>query len=252
MLGGRFVIPGRSVDAHVAFTDRRGGFSEGPFSSFNLARHVGDVDSAVTANRAALGSVLGLQADRLSFTSQVHGTRVHMVDLDSSSASVPATVVEADAQVTGEERVGLVVMVADCTPVVLADPDAGLVAVAHAGRRGMADGVVGAVLEAMERRGATRVSAIVGPSICGRCYEVPDELRHEVAALHPVAGAITWSGTPALDVSAGVVSQLADRGVRIVHWDRSCTFEDPDLFSYRRDGATGRFAGIGWLAPHPD
>ncbi|WAL41080.1 MULTISPECIES: peptidoglycan editing factor PgeF [Brevibacterium] len=241
MLHSRFVASGSRGSAHIAFTDRRGGYSASGHSSLNLARHVGDAPEAVAANRAALASVLGLQAERLSFTEQVHGTAVHR----AAAAAGPG--VRADAQVSTVPGLALVVMVADCTPVVLADPDAGVVAVAHAGRRGMADGVVPAVLAALESAGASAPVAYIGPSICSRCYEVPAALRAEVAAAEPVAAAVSHSGTPALDVAAGVAEQLARGGAAIAHWAPECTFEDTQLFSYRRDGRTGRFAGIAWL-----
>ncbi len=245
MLHSRFVASGTQGSAHIAFTDRWGGYSAAEFSSLNLGRGVGDSDEMVSANRAALASVLGLQGDRLSFTHQVHGTAVHTADSD---APAPA-VARADAQLTRAGRLGLVVLVADCTPVVLADPDAGLVAVAHAGRRGMADGVIGAVCDEMEAAGAGHITAFIGPSICPRCYEVPSALRAEVAAVAPVAASVSRTGTPALDVAAGVAEQLSQRGADIADWSSSCTFEHPDLFSYRRDGVTGRAAGIVWFEP---
>lgn len=249
MLSHRYVIAGRSADAHVALTDRRGGYSTAPYESLNLARHVGDEESNVAANRAALASVLGLQADRLSFTNQVHGTAVHTVKASPDTVSLTGEqAATADAQLTAAHGIGLVVLVADCTPVVLADPDAGLVATVHAGRAGMVGGVVGAAVAALHAAGARSLRAIVGPSICPRCYEVPAGLRDEVAAVEPVTASVTRSGTPALDVAAGVVAQLTRHDVAIDHWAHECTYETPGLFSYRRDGDTGRFAGVGWLA----
>ena len=111
MLHSRFVVPGTRRVAHAAFSDRWGGYSVPPYNSLNLGRGVGDDDSAVTANRNMLAQVLGLQADRLSFTSQVHGTAVHSVDLDELNASVPLDTVEADAQVTSSTHLGLAVLV---------------------------------------------------------------------------------------------------------------------------------------------
>nr|WP_320109114.1 laccase domain-containing protein [Brevibacterium sp. JSBI002] len=131
MLRSRFVIPGGRT-AHIAFTDRHGGYSSGDFSSFNLARHVGDDDELVAANRAALAQVIGLSGERLSFVSQVHGTDVHIID---DEAQLRHTPVEADAQLTTVPGLGLAIMVADCTPVMLADADAGVIAAVHAGAR---------------------------------------------------------------------------------------------------------------------
>ncbi|MCK1804142.1 peptidoglycan editing factor PgeF [Nocardia zapadnayensis] len=250
MLQSRFVLSGDRFTAHAAFTDRRGGYSAAAFDSFNLAHHVGDAEEHVAANRSMLATVLELQADRLSFVSQVHGTAVHRIDLPDPSASVPAPAVVADAQITTSADLGLVVQVADCTPVLLADVTAGVIGAVHAGRKGMADGVVPAALEAMAAAGAERITAVIGPSICPRCYEVPEELRAEVAAAEPVTASVSAHGTPALDVAAGVAEQLRRAGAAIHQWVPTCTAEDPGLYSYRRDGVTGRFAGVIWLRAH--
>lgn len=254
MLLNRFTLaPGRGSGgrrAHIAVTDRRGGYSTGAHGSLNLARHVGDDPAAVAANRSLVGQALGLA--RLSYVSQVHGTDVHEVD-EAEAASLTAqgaeeeTAVRADAQVTGVPGVGLAILVADCTPVMLADPDAGVVGVAHAGRRGMADGVVPAVVAAMRDLGADRIRAVIGPSVSPRHYEVPAALREEVAVAEPVTASVSASGTPALDVAAGVAEQLHRAGAELVHWSPLCTFASEELFSYRREAVTGRFAGIVWL-----
>ncbi|MCT1551498.1 peptidoglycan editing factor PgeF [Brevibacterium casei] len=242
MLHSRFVVPGRST-AHVAFTDRHGGYSSGDFSSFNLARHVGDDEELVAANRSALAQVLGLSAERLSFVSQVHGTAVHHV---TDTAAIRAGA-EADAQVSALAGVGLVIMVADCTPILLADTEAGVIGAVHAGRPGMAAGIVPETLAAMRDLGAREIHAVIGPSVCPRCYEVPASLRDEVAAVEPVAASVSVSGTPALDVAGAVAEQLRREGAVIDHFSRTCSRESEDLYSYRRSRRTGRFAGVVWL-----
>ncbi|WP_137826372.1 peptidoglycan editing factor PgeF [Brevibacterium sp. 2SA] len=242
MLHSRFVVPGRQT-AHVAFTDRHGGYSSGDFSSFNLARHVGDDEELVAANRSALAQVLGLSAERLSFVSQVHGTAVHEVTAPADARAGA----EADAQVTAQPGIGLVIMVADCTPVLLADTEAGVIGAVHAGRPGMAAGVVPETLARMRALGAETIHAVIGPSVCPRCYEVPAELRDEVAAVEPVAASVSVSGTPALDVAGAVAEQLRREGAVIDHFSRTCTKESEDLYSYRRQQRTGRFAGVIWL-----
>lgn len=251
MLGHRLDLVGAAGRAHLAFTDRHGGYGAGPYGSFNLALHVGDEPSTVAANRALLGQALGL--DRISYVDQVHGTTVHPITADTvtgdSAGSGDAPPPQADAQVTTLPGVGLAILVADCTPVLLAAPDEGVVAAVHAGRRGMADGVVDATVRAMRERGATRIEAAIGPSIGPRSYEVPLDLRDEVAAAHPVTASVTRWGTPALDVAGGVAEQLRGAGVGIAHWSGACTAESSDLFSYRRDGTTGRFAGVVWFTP---
>jgi copper oxidase (laccase) domain-containing protein len=113
----------------------------------------------------------------------------------------------------------------------------------------MAAGVVPALIAAMAAAGAEvgRMHAIVGPSICGRCYEVPAGMRAEVAAAVPGSACTTRAGTPGIDVRAGLRGQLAGLGVASVAHDLRCTAESAELFSYRRDGTTGRFAGLIWL-----
>jgi copper oxidase (laccase) domain-containing protein len=133
--------------------------------------------------------------------------------------------------------------------VLLADPEAGVTGAAHAGRPGLVAGVVPAAVEAMAALGARpeRIVARLGPTVCGRCYEVPAALREEAAATVPAARATTSWGTPALDIAAGVRDQLEALGV----WDFTppavCTLESPDHFSYRRERTTGRLASYVWL-----
>jgi YfiH family protein len=170
---------------------------------------------------------------------QCHGRDVVAVDGPWSAAGPPP----ADGVVTATAGVALAVLVADCTPVLLADPGAGVVGAVHAGRPGMTSGIVESAVQRMRDLGARDLSAVVGPSICARCYEVPQELRAEAAAVVPESAARSWTGTPAVDVATGVVAQLVANDVA-VQWVPGCAREDPSLFSYRRDGRTGRFAGV--------
>lgn len=224
-----------------ALTDASGGVSAPPWTGANLGEHVGDDPASVAANRADVAGQAGVAADRLVVAHQVHGTDVAVVD-----GPWPGRPLDADGLVTAEPGLLLAVLVADCVPVMVAAPREGVVAVAHAGRRGMADGIVPATVAAMRRLGATELLATVGPSVCARCYEVPDSLRAEVAARHPVTASVSRTGTPALDVAAGVLEQLALAGAQVAVVP-GCTAEDPDLYSFRRDGTTGRFAGLAWL-----
>lgn len=185
----------------------------------------------------------GLRFARLN---QVHGADVHVVD-EVPEAGPLDDVPTADAQVTALPGVGLMVRVADCVPVVLADPIAGVIGVVHAGRPGMALDVTTRAVEAMARLGATDVVGWIGPHVCGGCYEVPEQMRADVAGDVPASYAETTWGTPALDLGAGVRSQLEAAGVRVVDAS-ACTREDEALHSYRRDGAdAGRFAGLVWM-----
>ncbi|AJE40281.1 peptidoglycan editing factor PgeF [Streptomyces nodosus] len=231
--------------AHFAFTDRWGGVSAAPYEEFNLGGAVGDDPDAVRTNRERAARSLGLDPDLVVWMNQVHGPDVAVVDAPWGERPVP----EVDAIVTVRRGLALAVLTADCTPVLLADPVAGVVAAAHAGRPGMVAGVVPAAVRAMMELGAepSRVVARTGPAVCGRCYEVPEAMRAEVSAVEPAAHSETSWGTPAVDVTAGVHAQLERLGVPDREQSPVCTRESADHFSYRRDRTTGRLAGYVWL-----
>lgn len=230
--------------AHFAFTDRWGGVSAAPYEALNLGGAVGDDPAAVTANRALAAGRLGLDAERVVWMNQVHGRQVAVVEGPWRQQAPPV-----DGVVTARPGLALAVLTADCTPVLLADPSAGVVGAAHAGRPGLVAGVVPATVERMVGLGAdpARVVAWTGPSVCGGCYEVPEQMRAEVCAAVPEAHAVTRQGTPAVDVAAGVRAQLAGAGVTAVRDTGVCTRESADHFSYRRDRVTGRLASYVWL-----
>jgi YfiH family protein len=231
--------------AHFAFTDRWGGVSAAPYEELNLGGAVGDEPEAVRANRDIAAKSLGLDPGRVVWMNQVHGADVAVVDEPWGEQPVP----EVDAIVTARRGLALAVLTADCVPVLLADPVAGIAAAAHAGRPGMVKGVVPAAVRAMVQLGAEpgRIVARTGPAVCGRCYEVPEAMRAEVAAVEPAAHAETSWGTSAVDVSAGVHAQLDRLGVGDRARAPECTLESGDHFSYRRDRTTGRLAGYVWL-----
>jgi hypothetical protein len=234
----------RAVRPRRVVTDRRGGRSSSPYDSFNLGDHVGDRPEDVAANRARAARELGVAVDRLVWMEQVHGATVTVVDGPRESP-VPAS----DAMVTATPGLVLGVLAADCVPVLLADPVAGVVAAAHAGREGVRLGVVGAALAAMADLGARpeRTSALLGPAVCGACYEVPAGLAAEVERVAPGSAVRTRRGTPGLDLRAGLDGVLRRLGLPEVVHDPRCTVEDRRLFSYRRDRTTGRQAGLVWL-----
>ncbi len=231
--------------AHFAFTDRWGGVSAAPYEELNLGGAVGDDPGAVLTNRELAAKSLGLGPGEVVWMNQVHGADVVVVDGPWRDRPVP----DVDAIVTAQRGLALAVLTADCVPVLLADPVAGIVGAAHAGRPGMIAGVVPAALRAMTDLGAepSRIIARTGPAVCGRCYEVPEAMRAEVAAVEPTAYAETSWGTPAVDVAAGVHAQLGRLGVRDREQSPVCTLESRDHFSYRRDRTTGRLAGYVWL-----
>ena len=231
--------------AHFAFTDRWGGVSAVPYDGLNLGGAVGDDPAAVLANRVLAARSLGRDPERVVWMNQVHGREVAVVDAPWGDAPAPAV----DALVTTRADLTLAVLTADCLPVLLADPVAGVAAAAHSGRPGLVAGVVPATVEAMTARGAdpARITALLGPAVCGKCYEVPAALRAEVSAVVPEAYAETSWGTPAVDIAAGVRAQLARAGVPSAAGSDVCTLESADHFSYRRDRVTGRLAGYVWL-----
>ena len=231
--------------AHFAFTDRWGGVSAVPYEELNLGGAVGDDLDAVRTNRDLAAKSLGLDPDRVVWMNQVHGNDVAEVDGPWTTPLTPPV----DGLVTATRGLALAVLTADCVPVLLADPVAGVVAAAHAGRPGLVAGIVPAAVDAMESLGAdpARIVARTGPAVCGRCYEVPEEMRADVAAVEPAASAETSWGTPAVDVVAGVHAQLERLGVRDRQQSPVCTRESADHFSYRRDRTTGRLAGYVWL-----
>ncbi len=246
MIAWTQTLAGTAGQVTLATTDREGGRSAGPWGAadgrggLNLATHVQDDPAHVRANRELLADALGAPPDHLVVADQVHGRDV--VEVSGPCAETPV----ADALVTTRAGVVLTVLVADCVPVMLADAEHGVVAVAHAGRPGLVAGVVGATVAAMRDLGARDVVARLGPSICPRCYEVPLALREQVAEHSPVSRSVTWVGRPAVDVAAGVLAELDALGVPALQLP-GCTVQSPELYSYRRDGVTGRFAGLAWL-----
>jgi len=230
-----------SVRIRRVTTTRAGGVSAPPFDTFNLGDHVGDDPSAVAANRARLGAAIGLGTDRVVWMNQVHGDRVEVIDGPRDSA-----VDDTDALVTSTPRLALAVVSADCVPVLMADARAGVVGAAHAGRVGAQRGVVIRAVEAMLALGAD-ISALLGPAVSGRNYEVPAEMADEVEAALPGSRTTTAAGTPGLDLRAGIACQLRDLGVTAIDIDSRCTVADSTLFSHRRDAPTGRLASLVWM-----
>jgi YfiH family protein len=209
------------------FTDRRGGSSLGAYESLNFGFHVGDDPAAVTSNRLTIPNA--------QFMNQVHGNDVVPVDhlLDSDPT--------CDAMITTKAGISLVVMVADCIPLLLLSREA--VAAVHVGRAGLINKVAIKTLHQMRTLGAIDVHAIIGPSICGRCYEVPFEMQQDVIADHPRAFSTTHKGTPGLDLPAALIADLVSEGVSY-EASTVCTMEDELYFSHRKQNPTGRFAGV--------
>lgn len=218
----------------MAFTDAGAG---------NLALHVGDDPAEVLRRRKRLEAEAGLRTGSFQYMNQVHGNDVAFIGTSAEGAAAGPT---ADAMVSGGRP--LAVMVADCVPVVLVGTTAAgrsVLGVAHAGRPGVAAGVIPATLARMRSEGAEKIQAWIGPSICGSCYEVPEGMRADVAHAVPAAWCTTSWGTPGLDLPAGARSQL-EAGGATVEYSGGCTLENEALFSYRGNANTGRFAGLVW------
>lgn len=228
----------------MVFTSRAGGVSSPPYESFNLGDHVGDDPEDVAANRARLARILGLEAGQLVWMEQLHTNTVTVADGPRTSP-VEAT----DALVTTTPGLALAVLTADCVPVLLSDHQAGVVAAAHAGRLGARNGIVARTVEHMVRLGAVpgNIQVLMGPAAAGESYEVPAEMAADVERHLPGSRTRTRTGTPGLDIRAGLIRQLLGLGVTHVDADPRDTVTDTDFFSYRRDGKTGRQAGVIWL-----
>ncbi|MEO3759118.1 peptidoglycan editing factor PgeF [Mycobacterium sp. B14F4] len=225
-------------------TTRAGGVSAPPFDTFNLGDHVGDDPGAVAANRKRLTAAIGLGDDGIVWMNQVHSDHVVVVDQPRD-----APVDKTDALVTTRRRLALAVVTADCVPVLMGDARAGVVAAVHAGRVGAQHGVVPRTVEEMLRLGARPedISALLGPAVSGRNYEVPDAMAAEVEAALPGSRTTTARGTPGLDLRAGIARQLTGLGVTAIDVDPRCTVDDRNLFSHRRGAPTGRLASLVWM-----
>lgn len=222
-------------------TTRRGGFSASPYDSFNLGDHVGDDPAAVEANRRRLAEGMGLDPSRFVWMEQIHSNTVTVVD-GPCDGPVPAT----DATVTTVPGLALTVLVADCVPVLLSDDGAGVIAAVHAGRIGARNGIVARTVEKMVDLGASpaNIHALLGAAAGGEFYEVPEEMAADVEKHLPGSRTKTAKGTPGIDVRAGLMRQLHGLGVTNINAEPRCTISEPDYFSYRREGKTGRQAGV--------
>lgn len=245
---------GLGVDAVV--TTRAGGVSTGPYHSLNLGLHVGDDDRAVVENRRRAARALGLTLDELVFCDQTHGARVAVVgteDRGRGARRLDDALAATDAIVTSTPGVGLVVMAADCTPIVLYDPEAQVLGCVHAGWRGTTANVAEAALDAMVALGASpsRVVAGVGPAVAAAGYQVGPEVAEAVeAALPQPDGCLSPDdeGRWRLDLWAANRQLLVAAGVPAAHIHTSPWPTGGDLFfSDRAVRPCGRLAVIAAL-----
>lgn len=220
-------------------TTRQPGVSLPPYDAFNLALHVGDDPRRVAHNRALLCQRLGCQPGWLE---QVHGTQVVAVD--------PQLVRVADANWTDQPGLAACVMTADCLPALFCDRTGRCVAAAHAGWRGLLDGVLEATLQALPAA-PEDVLVWLGPAIGPASFEVGDEVREAfVARQAQAAQAFQRAAQPGkwlADLYLLARQRLAGYGVTAIYGGGFDTFRDPRFYSYRRGTPTGRFASLVWL-----
>jgi purine-nucleoside/S-methyl-5'-thioadenosine phosphorylase / adenosine deaminase len=229
--------------ARIWCSDRRGGASTGPCRSCNIGDHVGDDPAAVAENRARVAAAAGLRPpSEWVWLDQVHGAVVHVAD------GVPEDVPAADAAVTSTPGLPLVVVTADCAPVVIACDDA--IGVVHAGHRGLLAGVVERAVTQLGAMGLGPVRAFLGPCVRPAQYEFgADDLAGLVDHFGTEVASTTSDGRPAFDIPTAVRIALLRAGVAPDDISDSdiCTASSTDMFSYRRDGTTGRQATIAVL-----
>lgn len=224
-------------------TTRSGGVSDGVYAGFNLAAHVGDAASSVAENRRRLQAVTGCR--HIQWLEQVHGCAVFRAG--GAPTLVPP---RADAVWTRERGLGIAVLTADCLPVVIADRSGTLIAVAHAGWRGLVGGVITATLADLPVAASDCV-AWLGPAIGPDAYEVGDDVAQAVDSLGECARGVLRPGKAPgkywLDLFLLGRRQLLAAGVAEIYGEEVCTVGNPLLYSYRRDGLTGRMASLAWL-----
>ena len=223
-----------AIAAPHGFFTRRGGVSAGPYASLNCSLSSADDPECVQANRARVAASLGAAA--LVGLTQVHGITVAVVE------AAWATGPRADAMVTRVPGLALGIVTADCAPVLFEDRAAGVVGAAHAGWRGAAEGVLEAVLSAMRGLGAEAITAVVGPCIAQRSYEVAADMRDGVLAGDPLAARFFVAGRPErwqFDLAGFCVARL-EAGGAVASSLAVDTLADVDrFFSHRRRTLAG-------------
>jgi len=242
MLHPDWIVPEWPAPPHVKalITTRAGGSSRGPYSSLNLGLRTGDHADAVAANRARLRAELPQEPKWLR---QMHGSTV--ADADALTGETP----EADASIARLPGTVCAVLVADCVPVLLTNRDGTVVAIAHAGWRGLACGVIECSVAAIGEPPGELLTYL-GPGIGRQAFEVGAEVRDAFLAADPGDGAAFRPHVPGkwlADLFMLIDRRLRRAGVRHLYGGGTCTYSDPArFFSYRRDRTTGRMAALIW------
>jgi len=235
------ISSGKTGKANWSFFGRQGGVSKKPFDSLNVADHVKDKEENVFKNREILAENLAMPLVYIQAT--------HSPNVVNVQSEFPEVHVDTDALVTRETNLGLVIMSADCAPIILVDPIAHVVGVVHAGWQGMLVGVVANAVEGMFDLGAEpeNLKAIIGPTISAQNFLATQERFDEVKDIVPTAAVKLANGQLAVDIRKGVKHQLAQYQIKTTDLN-ICTFDTPELFSFRRDPETGRNATVVWLS----
>lgn len=230
-----YLVSDALEDVPHGFYGREGGLSDGPFATFNMSVAIGDDPALVKRNREKACAQIAPGRD-LVLLKQVHSNRVVAVT-EPNRNDVP---MEADGMVTNNPRLLLGILTADCTPILLADREAGVVGAAHAGWKGAINDIVYATVIAMVGLGADpkNIRAAIGPTISAANYEVGPEFAASVIAQHPAAAARISKpdgGREHFDLPGFVADQLKGAGVGYVADSKTCTYADPAAyFSHRR------------------
>lgn len=225
---------------HLAFTSQQEG---------NLALHVNDDPQRVAENRSRLEDSIGVRRFSLNFMNQVHSADVFNVQQVERVSWLEPAAPTCDGLVDPTGTQALAVMVADCLPVLFVgrskDHEQTLTAATHAGRRGLLDGILSRTVEQLRISGAEEIEALIGPSICGSCYEVSPEMAEESENHRAGIRSQTRWGTTGLNLPSSAEKELVQLGVQ-VRQSNVCTLEDENYFSYRRSSDAGRLAGLIW------
>ena len=240
------------VDSH--FTTRHGGISQSPYGTLNLAFHVGDKEEDVVENHRLLGKRLKYDYHKLIHMRQIHSDIVTVVDSTMNFALPP----QCDALITNKINVPLMVMSADCTPILIYDPINHAIAAIHAGRVGALNSILPKTLYAMQEQFGTSiedVKIVLGPSIHGCCYEINDVIANEVKEKGYENALLYQKEKVFLDVNTILYLQLRALGItsQCIESAAQCTScHCEDYFSYRAEHQqTGRIAGVIVLRPLP-
>jgi hypothetical protein len=238
------------------FTSRGGGTSSEPYDSLNLAYHVGDDSTCVTSNRRLLADALALEVGRFTSPHQEHSARVEVVteaNVGSGATSQSPDLRPCDGLVTDLPGAPLILHFADCVPIVLtgrSHDSKPVIGVVHAGRKGLMDGVIGNAVEAITHDldvAVNTVTAAIGPSIGPCCYEV-DESCASAFGRRFGPGSLKERNLD-LREAAKIDLQTARIAPANIFVMETCTACDPNFFSYRREGVTGRHSAIAWIGP---